>query len=160
MDIAICLAHRPQILILDEVTSGLDPAMRIKIMNLLKKYAENENAAILFSTHIMADIEEIADVICLMEKGRLVLKEKRRALLDAYSIVKTELPVRKESKMFIEKGYYSAGYWHYLIREENKKEFLSYKLERASLDRIILFFLGGADESEGINFKRFNIDEK
>lgn len=84
LDVAVCLAHKPKLLILDEVTSGLDPAMRVKVIRLLKSYAKENTATVLFSTHIIADIEEIADRICLVKKGSIVLNQNLEEIVDYY----------------------------------------------------------------------------
>lgn len=68
--IAQALLNDPDILIVDEPTVGLDPIERIQFRNLLSSLAENK--IIIFSTHIVTDIESIAPNIALMSKGKLI----------------------------------------------------------------------------------------
>ncbi len=78
--IAQALLNHPDILILDEPTSGLDPKERVRFRNLISDYAGDK--IVILSTHIVSDIEAIADEIMLMKKGKFVLQGS------AYELIK------------------------------------------------------------------------
>ncbi len=79
--IAQAMLNDPKILILDETTAGLDPKERIRFRNLISELAENR--LVLLSTHIVSDVEYIADQILLMKDGSLVHHGTSQQLLAA-----------------------------------------------------------------------------
>ncbi len=68
--IAMAILHNPKILILDEPTSGLDPNQRDEIRDLIKSLQKNR--IILFSSHILSEVEAICDRVLLIHQGKLV----------------------------------------------------------------------------------------
>jgi len=70
--IAQALLNDPQILILDEPTSGLDPMERVRFRNIISSLSRGK--IIILSTHIVTDIEQIADKILLMKQGKIVVQ--------------------------------------------------------------------------------------
>lgn len=71
--IAVALAHHPKLLLLDEPTSGLDTKSRKQMIALLKKEHENSGTTIIFSSHILSDMEQLATSVWLMDKGEILL---------------------------------------------------------------------------------------
>lgn len=86
LNISVCLAHQPKLLILDEATSSLDPVIRRDILDFLKAYVRNTGGSILFSTHIIEDLTNIADKVVFIQKGALMLDEPVDTLSQEYSI--------------------------------------------------------------------------
>jgi ABC-2 type transport system ATP-binding protein len=76
--IAQALLNNPKLLIIDEPTVGLDPQERANFRQLLTELADER--CIIFSTHIVADVESIADHIAIMQKGELIQSESPSAL--------------------------------------------------------------------------------
>jgi len=68
--IAAALLHNPEVLILDEPTTGLDPNQLVEIRNLIKEVGKDKT--VLFSTHIMQEVEAICDRVVLINKGKLI----------------------------------------------------------------------------------------
>ena len=70
LGIAQAFLGNPDIVILDEATVGLDPMQRIKFKTFLKKYSSNK--IIILSTHIMSDLQDIADYLVFLKEGRII----------------------------------------------------------------------------------------
>lgn len=82
--IAAAFAARPRLLILDEATSGLDPVIRDEILDEFLNFIQDEDHAILISSHITSDLEKAADYVTYLHKGRVVLSGAKDELLDSY----------------------------------------------------------------------------
>ena len=76
--LAAALIHDPEVLILDEPTSGLDPNQIIEIRDVIKQ--QGKNKTILFSSHILQEVEAICDRVIIINKGQLVADDKLSAL--------------------------------------------------------------------------------
>jgi len=86
--IAVALSHDARLLILDEPTSGLDPVARDELCEMLGDFVTDENRSVLFSTHITADLEKIADYITFILDGRIVFTGSKDSFLESYVLVK------------------------------------------------------------------------
>lgn len=72
--LAAALLHHPEVLILDEPTSGLDPNQIIEIRNVIKE--QDRNKLVLFSSHILQEVEAICDRVIIINKGKIVADDK------------------------------------------------------------------------------------
>ena len=88
MAITIALSYQPKLLILDEATSGLDPIMRDEILDVFMEFVQDENHAILLSSHISSDLEKIADYIAFIHEGKLILSTSKDELIYEYGLMK------------------------------------------------------------------------
>ena len=86
--LALALSHNAELLIMDEPTSGLDPLIRSQLLKILADYMANGGKGVFFSTHITSDLDKIADMLIMIDKGHIIFQEEKDALLDTYRIVK------------------------------------------------------------------------
>lgn len=82
----VALAHRPELLVLDEPSSGLDPIVRRDILGAIIRTIAHEGRTVLFSSHLLDEVEEVAEHVTLIDRGRIVLSGRLDALKDANRI--------------------------------------------------------------------------
>ncbi len=96
--LANALLHEPQVLILDEPTTGLDPNQLIEIRQLIKKVGQN--TTILLSTHIMQEVEAMCDRVIIINKGNIVADDYLKNLKsDANQIIEVEFDYKVEPEL-------------------------------------------------------------
>lgn len=86
--IAAALSHHPQLLILDEATSGLDPIMRDEMLDVFLEFVQEEDHSILLSSHITSDLEKIADHITFIHNGKLLMTASKNDLAYNYAVMR------------------------------------------------------------------------
>ncbi len=140
---AATLSHHPRLLIADEATSGLDPIVRREILSMLKEYVNNNQMTVLLSSHILSDLEQVANYFIFMENGNILLKGSQSELLNHFAIKTeiTDLPLKN-----IKYKLYQDNMVQYLV--EVSQESVDY-IDYASLEEIFLFLV-----------KRVKIDER
>lgn len=101
--LVLALSHQADLLIMDEPTSGLDPLMRSQFLEILKEYMKEGGKGALFSTHIVSDLEKVADLLILIDNGEILLKEEKDILLDKYRKIKGDIALLDEpcKKLFL-----------------------------------------------------------
>ncbi|REE83179.1 ABC-2 type transport system ATP-binding protein [Lutibacter oceani] len=98
--LAAALLHNPEVLILDEPTTGLDPNQLVEIRNLIKEIGKDKT--VLFSTHIMQEVEAICDRVILINKGKIIADKKLNELRgNQDQVLEVEFDFKIE-KQFIE----------------------------------------------------------
>ena len=119
LGIAAAIMHKPELLILDEPINGLDPIGIKQIRHLLKELSQENGTTILISSHILSEIENIADLIGVMDNGRLIkelTKEKLNNQLNKNVIF--EVSNLKKSELILDKIGLHKG-TDYTIRKPN-----------------------------------------
>ena len=88
--LALALSHRAKLLILDEPTSGLDPVSRDELLDIFRAIIEDGAHSILFSTHIISDLEKCADYVTYVKDGKILCSTDADSFRDAYRLVSGE----------------------------------------------------------------------
>ena len=142
LNFAATLSHHPRLLIADEATSGLDPIVRKEILSMLKEYVNDNQMTVLLSSHILSDLEQVANYFIFMENGNILLKGSQGELLNHYAIKTeiTDLPLRN-----IKYKLYQDNMVQYLV--EVSQESVDY-IDYASLEEIFLFLVKGVKIDE------------
>ncbi len=146
VSIAVALSHHSKLLILDEATSGLDPMVRDEILDIFLEFIQDEEHTILLSSHIISDIEKIADYVTFIHQGKIIFCESKDELIYQYGIIHC----RKEDAAVIDRSFVVG------VRENNfgtdvminkKAEFQKcyhqYTVDKTSIEEIMLFISRG-----------------
>lgn len=78
------LSHRPELILLDEPSSGLDPVVRRHILSAVMRSVADEGRTVLFSSHLLHEVESVADYVCVIHRGKVVLSDKLSEILSAH----------------------------------------------------------------------------
>ena len=140
LSLILALSHKPELLILDEATSGLDPVARDDILDILLEFIQDENKSIMISSHILSDLEKIADEIAFLHRGKLIFVENKDKLKEDYGLVS----LSKEEFESLDKNSIIAVRNHKFGKEcLVKKELIPQNLEveNVSIEEIMVYMI-------------------
>ena len=144
--LALALSHNAELLIMDEPTSGLDPLIRSQLLKVLTDYMENGGKGVFFSTHITSDLDKIADMLIMINNGRIIFQEEKDFLLDTYRIVKGDMKaltddVRKSFLSITETAFGFTGITKQISKIQSSLS--DAIVERPTIEDIMLANIGG-----------------
>ena len=90
LGIADALLKRPDILILDEPTSGIDPKGADEILRIIEEFAREEKVTVLMSSHLLHQVERICDRVAIMDRGRLITQGRLEDLLGEELVIEVD----------------------------------------------------------------------
>jgi ABC-2 type transport system ATP-binding protein len=82
----IALAYRPELLVLDEPSTGLDPVVRRDILDAIVRTIADEGRTVLFSSHLLDEVERVADHVTMISHGRVVLSAPLAAIRESHRV--------------------------------------------------------------------------
>lgn len=118
--LALAMSHNAKFLVLDEPTSGLDPVSRDELLEIFQKLIADGERSILFSTHIISDLEKCADYITYIKEGEILASTEKDAFIDGYRVVQgknDQLNDEMKKKLIGIKN--NAFGWNALIKKED-----------------------------------------
>ncbi|MGI6506834.1 MAG: ABC transporter ATP-binding protein [Saccharofermentanales bacterium] len=142
LGLALALSHGAKLLLLDEATSGLDPVIRNDVLDILLDYIQNENHTVFVSSHILSDLEKVADYIAFIHKGKLLFMETKDDLVNQYGIASLSEKQLEEldDKAIVGKRPHKFGVEVMLKRELVPSDF---ELEKVSIEEIMVYMIKG-----------------
>ena len=147
--ILVAFSHHAKLLILDEATSGLDPILRDDILDLLLDFVQDEENAILVSSHITSDLEKVADSIVFLHEGRLVFAKPKDELLERYGVLQCGAAQFDALDPRDILSYRKQDYGCQVLvadRTRAKKKYPNAVVAPATIDEIMLLYLKGAPQ--------------
>ena len=102
LKLASALVHDPKLLILDEPTNGMDPAGRTEMLELARDLAHGKEMSLLFSSHLMPDVEFVCDHVLVLAQGRLVAQGQIQELMALHEQW-YEVRVKADAKSFAQR---------------------------------------------------------
>ncbi len=150
LQIAIALSHNSILLIMDEPTSGLDPIVRSEILDIFMEYMQDENHTILLSSHILSDLDRIADSITFINNGKVLFSDSKLNIMENHGIIrcpKDKINLFDKTEIVgIRKNAFGAD-----ILVSNKEACINAYpdeiIENADLEEIMLFYVSGKNNA-------------
>jgi len=146
LKVILALSHDARLLILDEPTAGLDIIMRNELLDMLRDYMENEENAILISSHIATDLEGLCDDLYMIADGKIIIHEETDVLLSEYGVLK----LTAEQYESLDKDYIIStkeekfGYLCLTNRKDYYQEnYPQIAIEKGSIDDLIIMMSKG-----------------
>ncbi len=144
--IATALSHRPEVLILDEATVGLDPVVRREVLDELFAFVSDGQRSVLLSSHITSDLEHVADYITYLHKGKILFSDEKDRLLERYG----RLVCSAQDLSTVDRSHLSGvleSRFHTEALVNNRQEFLKkyphLTVDPVSLEDIMVFLEKG-----------------
>ncbi len=147
--LALALSHDAKVLLLDEPTSGLDPVSRDELLDVLKEIAKKKKVAILFSTHVISDLEACADDIIYIREGAIIAFSDLASFKENYRHVRGLLSsLTEEKKKAILHLRASQDHYEGVITKDNEGLFLLEEITASSLEEIMIANERGRNDEE------------
>ena len=149
LSIAAALAAKPSLLILDEATSGLDPVVRNEILDEFLNFIQDENHAILISSHITSDLEKVADYITYLHQGKVVLSGEKDSLLEDYGrIACSRSELERMDKKYIIGARTSQFGCEAIVKNRSEVSFLypNISIDPTTLEEIMVYTVKGDEQ--------------
>lgn len=137
--LALALSHDAKLLLLDEPTSGLDPVSRDELLDCFRDIAKKKNIAILFSTHVISDLEKCADTITYIHKGEILSSQSVSSFKEEYLYVKGKIDdITPEKISRLEHLRKKDSFFEGMIRKKDESFFPTEEKRLPSLEEIMI----------------------
>ena len=146
------LLHEPKLIILDEPTSGLDPLMQRKFFDLLQE-ENKKGATILFSSHILTEVQKMCNRVAIIKEGKIITVEKISTLeQNNYKKIRVEMKSTMDKDYFKMNGvnnleakdnvisFLFKGNLNLIMKKISEKEILNVWIEEPDLEEIFIHY--------------------
>ena len=147
LKIIVAMCHQAQLLILDEPTAGLDVIARDELLDMMRDYmAEDDQRAILISSHISSDLETLCDDVYMIHNGQVIMHEDTDVLLSEYALLKVDdQQFEQLDKAYILK-YKKESYGYSCLTHQKqyyRENYPNIVLENSHIDDVMTMMIRG-----------------
>ena len=147
LKIIVAMSHQAQLLILDEPTAGLDVIARDELLDMMRDYmAEDDQRAILISSHISSDLETLCDDVYMIHDGQVIMHEDTDVLLSEYALLKVDdQQFEQLDKAYILK-YKKESYGYSCLTHQKqyyRENYPNIVLENSHIDDVMTMMIRG-----------------
>ncbi|QKY71181.1 ABC transporter ATP-binding protein [Lentibacillus sp. CBA3610] len=154
LGIAQALLHKPSVLILDEPTNGLDPAGIREIRQYIRQLAEEENVAVIISSHLLSEIEQMCDRIGLIKNGEIIATQDVNAATEQTTAVEIQMdvtPTQQAIEVLKE---------DFDLNATTAKEMVTIRAERDMIPNIIQSFVSHDIKVYQVTMSKSSLEDK
>ena len=144
--LTLALSHEAELLIMDEPTSGLDPLIRSQLLEIMGDYMKHGGRGVFFSTHITSDLEKVADMLVLINNGKILFEQEKDTLMDSFRIIKGDSRMlnAENKKLFMNLEVTEFGFKGITNRlSEVQSSIPGVLTEKPSIEDIMLGYIEG-----------------
>ena len=146
LQVLAAISHEAKLLILDEPTAGLDVIARDELLDLLREYMEQDERAILISSHISSDLEGLCDDVSMIDHGKIVMHTETDILLSDYGLLKvTDDQYQKLEKEYIIR-HKKEEYGYSCLTDQKQFYMENYPglaIEKGNIDEVMTMMIRG-----------------
>ena len=147
LKIIVAMSHQAQLLILDEPTAGLDVIARDELLDMMRDYmTEDDQRAILISSHISSDLETLCDDVYMIHDGQVIMHEETDVLLSEYALLKVDdQQFEQLDKAYILK-YKKESYGYSCLTHQKqyyRENYPNIVLENSHIDDVMTMMIRG-----------------
>lgn len=131
---------------MDEPTSGLDPIVREELLDIFLEFVQDEEHAVLLSSHITTDLEKIADYITFLHKGNVIFSTSKDELIYHYGLVKCKEALFRQMDRGDILAYRKLDYSYEILvadREMAGRKYPEAVIDPATIEEIMLLYVKG-----------------
>ncbi|WP_210125948.1 ABC transporter ATP-binding protein [Staphylococcus sp. GDY8P85P] len=143
LSLALALSHHAELFILDEPTAGLDPIVRNEVLEILQSELLDENKTLFISTHIISDLEKIADYLVHIKNGEIIMQGFRHELQEQYAIVQGDNEDLDEelNRLFLYKEVKSTGFKGFTQHAQVFKELFgnNVNIQQPTIEELMIY---------------------
>lgn len=140
--VLIAMSHKAKLLILDEPTAGLDVLARNEVLDMIRKYLEQDaERSLLISSHISSDLEGICDEIYMIHNGEVMLHEDTDTILSEFGIIKAKEEEFEQLEKEYLLTYHKTSYGYVCLTKEKQYYVENYPrliIENGGIDDLIV----------------------